>query len=75
MRPGRLPGEHRDTTFTQPGFECHVRILLVKGGKIKLMVVVAEPEAYARIRIALGRDTTKQTAQSVSLTVLRPDLR
>jgi ketosteroid isomerase-like protein len=43
-------GERRDTTFTQPGFEPQVRILLVKGGKIQQVVVVADPEAYARMR-------------------------
>jgi ketosteroid isomerase-like protein len=43
-------GERRDTTFTQSGFEPQLRILLVKGGKIQQVVVVADPEAYARLR-------------------------
>jgi len=43
-------GERRDSTFTQPGGEPQLRILLVKGGKIKQVIVVADPEAYARMR-------------------------
>jgi ketosteroid isomerase-like protein len=43
-------GERRDTTFTQPGSERQVRILLVKDGKIKQVVVVADAEAYGRMR-------------------------
>jgi ketosteroid isomerase-like protein len=43
-------GERRDTTFAQEGLERQVRILLVKGGKIKQVTVVFDPEAFERMR-------------------------
>jgi hypothetical protein len=43
-------GERRDTTFAQEGPERQVRILLVKGGKIKQVTVVFDPEAFERMR-------------------------
>ena len=42
--------ERRDTTHTQPGVEHHLRILLVKGGKIKHLIVVVDPEEDAQLR-------------------------
>ena len=36
--------ERKDTTHTASGLEHHLRILLVKGGKIKRLIVVADPE-------------------------------
>ena len=43
-------GERRDTTLVQAGGEPQLRILLVKGGKIKQVIVVVDPELYARMR-------------------------
>src|SRR6266545_5898070 len=43
-------GERRDTTFVQSGGERQMRILLVKGGKIEQVIVVFDPEAFARMR-------------------------
>jgi hypothetical protein len=43
-------GERRDTTFAQSGFQRQVRILLMKGGKIKQVTVVFDPEAFERMR-------------------------
>jgi len=51
--------ERRDTTFTQSGVEPQLRILLVKGGKIKQVAVVIDPEAYARMRSG-GANRAKQ---------------
>ena len=42
--------ERRDTTHTQAGAEHHLRILLVKGGKIRRLIVVTDPEEDARLR-------------------------
>jgi hypothetical protein len=42
--------ERRDTTYAQSGFERQVRILLVKGGRIKQVTVVFDPEAFERMR-------------------------
>jgi len=42
--------QRRDTTYVQRGFEAQLRILLVKHGKIKQVVVVIDPEEYARMR-------------------------
>ncbi len=39
--------ERKDTTHTASGLEHHLRILLVKGGKIKRLIVVVEPEEYS----------------------------
>jgi hypothetical protein len=46
--------ERRDTTHTQTGMEHHVRVFLVKGGKIKQLVIVVDPEEDARLRSAEG---------------------
>jgi ketosteroid isomerase-like protein len=43
-------GERRDTTFVQAGGEQQMRILLVKGGKIEQVIVVFDPEAFAKMR-------------------------
>ena len=40
----------RDTTFVNEGRERQIRILLVKGGKIEQVIVVFDPEAFARMR-------------------------
>jgi hypothetical protein len=42
--------ERRDTTFVQDERERQVRILLVKSGKIEQVIVVFDPEAFARVR-------------------------
>ena len=36
--------ERKDTTHTESGLEHHLRILLVKEGKIKRLIVVVDPE-------------------------------
>ncbi len=36
--------ERKDTTHTESGLEHHLRILLVKDGKIKRLIVVVDPE-------------------------------
>lgn len=46
--------ERRDTTHTRTGMEHHVRVFLVKGGKIKQLVIVVDPEEDARLRSAEG---------------------
>lgn len=42
--------ERRDTTHRQAGVEHHLRILLVKGGKIKHLIVLIDPEEDAHLR-------------------------
>ena len=42
--------ERRDTTHTASGLEHHLRILLVKEGKIKRLIVVVDPEEDARLK-------------------------
>jgi hypothetical protein len=36
--------ERKDTTHTESGLEHHLRILLVKEGKIKNLTVVVDPD-------------------------------
>ena len=36
--------ERKDTTHTASGLEHHLRILLVKDGKIKRLIVIVDPE-------------------------------
>lgn len=43
-------GERRDSTFVQAQVEQQVRILLVKDGKIKQVIVVFDPDAFAQMR-------------------------
>ena len=42
--------ERRDTTHTASGLEHHLRILLVKEGKIKRLIVVVDPEEDNRLK-------------------------
>src|SRR5207244_12619301 len=42
--------ERRDTKFVNEGRERQIRILLVKSGKIAQVIVVFDPEAFARMR-------------------------
>src|SRR5262249_40976209 len=42
--------ERHDTTHVEAGVKHHIRILLVKGGKIKQVIVVVDPEEDARLR-------------------------
>ena len=42
--------ERKDTTHTGLGVEHHLRILLVKGGKIKRLIVVIDPEEDSRLK-------------------------
>ena len=46
--------ERRDTTHTQTGMEHHVRVFLVKDGKIKQLVIMIDPEEDARLRRVEG---------------------
>ena len=42
--------ERKDTTHTALGLEHHLRILLVKEGKIKRLIVVVDPEEDSRLK-------------------------
>jgi hypothetical protein len=42
--------KRRDPTFVEEGRERQIRLLLVKGGKIQQVIVVFDPEAFARLR-------------------------
>ncbi len=42
--------EREDTTHTASGLEHHLRILLVKEGKIKRLIVVVDPEEDNRLK-------------------------
>jgi len=42
--------ERKDTTHTASGLEHHLRILLVKEGKIKRLIVVVDPEEDGRLK-------------------------
>ena len=42
--------ERKDTTHTASGLEHHLRILLVKEGKIQRLVVVVDPEEDSRLK-------------------------
>ena len=42
--------ERQDTTHAVAGLEHHLRILLVKGGLIKQLIVVVDPEEDAQLR-------------------------
>ena len=42
--------ERKDTTHTASGLEHHLRILLVKEGKIKRLIVVVDPEEDTRLK-------------------------
>ena len=42
--------ERKDTTHTDSGLEHHLRILLVKEGKIKRLIVVVDPEEDSRLK-------------------------
>ncbi len=42
--------ERKDTTHTAAGFEHHLRILLVKEGKINRLIVVVDPEEDSRLK-------------------------
>ena len=44
--------ERQDTTHAVAGLEHHLRILLVKGGLIKRLIVVVDPEEDARLKSA-----------------------
>ena len=46
--------ERRDTTHTQTGMEHHVRVFLVKDGKIKQFVIIIDEEEDARLRSVGG---------------------
>ncbi len=46
--------ERRDTNHTRVGMEHHVRVLLVKGGKIKHLIVIVDPEEDASLRAGEG---------------------
>ena len=46
--------ERRDTNHTRVGIEHHVRVLLVKGGKIKHLIVIVDPEEDESLRIREG---------------------
>lgn len=42
--------ERRDSTHTTTGLEHHLRILLVKGGRIKQLTVVVDPDEDIRLK-------------------------
>ncbi len=42
--------ERKDTTHNASGLEHHLRILLVKEGKIKRLIVVVDPEEDSRLK-------------------------
>ena len=42
--------EREDTTHTASGLEHHLRILLIKDGKIKQLIVVVDPEEDSRLK-------------------------
>lgn len=42
--------ERRDSNHTLTGVEHHVRVFLIKEGKIKQLVVIVDPEEDARLR-------------------------
>ena len=42
--------ERKDTTHTASGLEHHLRILLVKGGKINRLIVIVDPEEDSRLK-------------------------
>ncbi len=46
--------ERRDTNHTRVGREHHVRVLLVKGGKIKHLIVIVDPEEDESLRAREG---------------------
>ncbi len=46
--------ERRDTNHTRAGMEHHVRVLLVKGGKIKQLIVIVDPEEDESLRAREG---------------------
>ena len=43
--------ERRDTTMRQAGVEHHVRVFLVKNGKIQQLVVLVDPDEDAKLRV------------------------
>ena len=45
--------ERQDTTHTTVGLEHHLRILLVKDGLIKRLIVVVDPEEDIRLRSSI----------------------
>ena len=45
--------EREDTTHTSSGLEHHLRILLVKEGKIKRLIVVVDPEEDSLLKPAV----------------------
>ena len=45
--------ERQDSTHTASGLEHHLRILLVKEGKIKRLIVVVDPEEDSRLKPAV----------------------
>ncbi len=46
--------ERRDTNHTREGMEHHVRVILVKGGKIKHLIVIVDPEEDESLRAREG---------------------
>ena len=48
--------ERRDTTHAVVGLEHHLRILLVKDGLIKRLIVVVDPEEDARLKPTVEND-------------------
>ena len=46
--------ERRDSTHTTTGLEHHLRILLVKGGKIKQLTVVVDPDEDLRLKSSVS---------------------
>ena len=42
--------ERKDTTHTASGLEHHLRILLVKEGKINRLIVIVDPEEDSRLK-------------------------
>ena len=47
--------ERKDTTHTSSGLEHHLRILLVKEGKIKQVIVVVDPEEDSLLKPIVPR--------------------
>jgi hypothetical protein len=56
--------ERRDTTHTQSGAEHHLRILLIKGDKIKRLIVIVDPEEDARLRGGTAQNVPMNSAHS-----------
>ncbi len=46
--------ERRDTNHTRLGMEHDVRVLLVKGGKIKHLIVIVDPDEDESLRAREG---------------------